>query len=179
MRVSFREIISLLRLLLEHIRQKRKRKKNWTEVLSWRDLTRFEHKLSLQVSLEHFSSKPWLCYDSTWWICINEFASNLIRRAIQLPRHSPFKDFLTLTLRKIPGDEKSLYAKLGDCYANDHRMCFFFPWLFVSVCILGTHYLSDILSSGGSKQLYLLNPSVHTHTFTTHTVFTKEHELGR
>lgn len=58
----------------------------------------------------------------------------------------------------IPGDDESLYAKLGDCYANDDVLFFF--------CYLGIHYLSDTLNSGGSKQLYLPNPSINTDAHT-------------
>lgn len=142
MRFSFGEIISLLRLLLEHIRQKKKKRKKTGQKFLVEETEPGLNINSLQVSLEHFSSKPWLCYNSTWWICINEFASNLIRRAIQLPATPLLR---TSTLRKIPGDEESLYAKLGDCYANDHHMCFFS--LFVCFCL----YSWDSLLIGHSE----------------------------
>lgn len=55
-----------------------------------------------------------LCIDSIWWICINEFASNLIRRTIDTPPISPpFKGLLNFYPRVIPGAEESMYAKLG------------------------------------------------------------------
>lgn len=50
-----REMISLLRLSLEHIRQNA----DWmVMLLCCRDWTGLKHKHFLQVSLEHFSSKP-------------------------------------------------------------------------------------------------------------------------
>lgn len=119
------------------------------------------------MSLEHFSSKPWLCYNSTWWICINEFASNLIRSAIQLPATPLLRTFGLWPSERYLVMRKACMQNWGTAMPMT-IICVFFLCLFVSVCILGTHYLSDILSSGGSKQLYLLNPSVHTHLYTTH-----------
>lgn len=96
----------------------------------------------------------WLWNNSAWWICINEFASNLIRRA-HLPQPLPFE----LWPWSYTWWWGKPVCKTGDCYANDHCICSFFFFFSVN---LGTHYLLDILSSGGSKPLYLPNPSVNT-----------------
>lgn len=83
-----------------------------------------------------------LCIDSIWWICINEFASNLIRRTIDTPQSLP----LSRTSELLPQSDTWCWGepvcKTGDCYANDYHVCS----CFVSICYLGTHYLSGVLS---------------------------------
>lgn len=127
-------------------------------VVCFRDWPRLTHK----VSLEHFSSKPdfekkFCLVNMHKWVC---FQSN--QEGHPAPPTTPLlRTFELWPPGVIPGDDESLYAKLGDCHAN--------VLFFISVCYLGTHYLLDFLSWGGSKQLYLPNPSVNTDTPLHHT----------
>lgn len=150
------EMISLLRLLLERIRQNA----DWmVMLLCCRDWIRLETQTLPSGVAWALRQQTWLWHYSDWRMHKrNEFASNLIRKATRPPTTPPLKDFWTLA----PWcDEERLYANLG--LLCQWPSCVYFP------SVIAANW--TFWSLGGFKRLYQPHPSVNkdTHTSLHHT----------